>query len=134
MARGANITTCDQSLRVQRPPHFQEGETDMNVNSSGAVSTLVPQPTAAGTGQSAGQNWAVSKEVENWATTEQADAPGAPQDSWATSQEATNWASSEGPEKPQIKAESWATSQEATNLAGDEPAPEPASQRVDIKV
>jgi hypothetical protein len=52
----------------------------MNVSSSAAVSTVVPQATAAGSGQS----WAVSKESENW--------------------------------------------------AGDKPAPEPASQRVDIKV
>lgn len=81
----------------------------MNVNASSAASTLVPQPTAPGTGESAGQNWAASKEVENWATAVPAAAPGAPQDSWATTQEATNW-------------------------AGDEPAPEPATQRVDIKV
>lgn len=106
----------------------------MNVNSSSAASTLVPQPTAAGTGQSAGQNWAASKEVENWATTEQAAAPGTPQDSWAITQEATNWANSQGPEQPQVKAETWVAPQETTNWAGDAPAPEPASQRVDIKV
>ncbi len=47
----------------------------MNVSSSAAVATLVPQATAVGSGQSSGQNW-----------------------------------------------------------AGDKPAPEPASQRVDIKV
>ena len=72
----------------------------MNISSSAAVSTLVPQATAAGSGQSSSQNWA----------------------------------NSDGAQAPQVKAESWAVSKESENWAGDKPAPEPASQRVDIKV
>ncbi len=106
----------------------------MNVGSSGAISTLVPQATASGTGQSSGQNWAATKEVENWAKSEPAPAPGAREESWATTKEAENWANTDGPKAPEIKAESWATTKEVENWAGDKPAPDPATQRSDIKV
>lgn len=106
----------------------------MNVSSSSAVSTLVPQPTTAGTGQSPGQNWAATKAVESWAQSEPAPAPGARPETWAKTEQVDSWANTDGPQAPPIKAESWAATKEVENWAGDAPAPEPASQRVDIKV
>ena len=116
----------------------------MNINSSGAVSTLVPESVAAArgpaaitpateSGESKSQNWAATKEVQKWASSEVPEDPGAAPDNWATTQQVDIWASRAGPEKPQIKAKSWATTQEATNWASDGPAGE-AFQRVDIKV
>jgi hypothetical protein len=91
----------------------------MNISSSAAVSTLVPQATAAGSGQSSGQNWAATKEVQNWATSESAPAPGGTPEVWAATNEVQNWANSDGAQAPQVKAESWAVSKESENWAGD---------------
>ena len=111
----------------------------MNIGSSGAVSTLVPQPTAAGTGQSSGQNGAATKEVESWVSSAPAPtaASGASGASRVTATEADNRAPADAPKTPAIKAESWATTEEVESWSGDNgdnPEPDPADPRLDIKV
>lgn len=108
----------------------------MNIGSSGAVSTLVPQATAPGTGQSAGQKGAATKEVESpgASTPVPTAVPGTGEASRVTATQSDNRISAEAPKAPPIKAESWARTEDVESWTGDNPEPDPADPRLDIKV
>jgi len=106
----------------------------MNIGTTGAVSTLVPQAAAPGTGPSAGQNSNATREVESPVVREPATVVEVGAGPSAVPEGGETRADTDSPRTPPIKEESWATTTEVKSWTGDTFDPDPASARLDVKV
>lgn len=111
----------------------------MNINASGAVSTLIPDSVAAArgpavvtpateTGVSKNQDWSGAKEVQTRSTNRAAEAPDALPEARATAQPAETRASRSEPERSELEAEDMAETDGGSSWANE------AETRLDIRI